>query len=120
MPEFIPTHEIVVGHLLQGGKPMIVPVMLVADHAGNGPAYTAEQFEHGDVSADWECLDGRWFFQGKDPQGGGFYLVIDLSWPKATARHACCNLAREQPRRCICECVTVCPMHGTRHHGTHD
>lgn len=40
--------------------------------------------------------------------------------PPSLSRHACCDLARVSIVRCICTVVTVCPQHGTLHHGSHD
>ena len=35
-------------------------------------------------------------------------------------RFACCDKAKPLSRNCVCMYATECPVHGERHHGTHD
>lgn len=34
--------------------------------------------------------------------------------------YACCSQALVLPQGCVCFFVSTCPVHGTRHNGTHD
>src|SRR5262245_42906477 len=45
---------------------------------------------------------------------------VDCVRDEQLKRFACCDKARPLSRHCVCMYATECPVHGERHHGTHD
>lgn len=65
--KFRATHKITFTPV--SGDVQVFDVQLEADEAGDGPAYTQEEWDSSS-KADWERVDGSWFFQGQTTPGG--------------------------------------------------
>lgn len=80
--EFRPTHRIV----FPAGEILVMLVPECGD--GDGPAWTATEWDHGFDAPDWERDGGEWLFQGSAPAHLGDWYRVEPMAPTPKGRKA--------------------------------